>query len=95
MTTTILAVDDHPTLLRFLAEFLEHEGFRVVRANRGQSALKAFFEERPDLVVLDLMIPGMVGGGGGAVERKATHGKGALRRRGRAEAAERACPNPS
>jgi two-component system KDP operon response regulator KdpE len=61
LTTTILAVDDDPTLLRFLAEFLEHEGFRVVRANRGQSALKAFFEERPDLVVLDLMMPGMDG----------------------------------
>ncbi|HLC03309.1 MAG TPA: response regulator transcription factor [Anaerolineales bacterium] len=61
MTPTILAVDDDPTLLRFLAEFLEHEGFRVVKADRGQAALKLFFEERPDLVVLDLMMPGMDG----------------------------------
>jgi two-component system KDP operon response regulator KdpE len=48
-------------LLRFLAEFLEHEGFRVIKADRGQAALKLFFEERPDLVVLDLMMPGMDG----------------------------------
>jgi two-component system KDP operon response regulator KdpE len=61
LNTTILAVDDDPTLLRFLAEFLEHEGFRVVKADRGQAALKLFFEERPDLVVLDLMMPGMDG----------------------------------
>jgi DNA-binding response OmpR family regulator len=61
LTPTILAVDDDPTLLRFLAEFLEHEGFRVVKADRGQAALKLFFEERPDLVVLDLMMPGMDG----------------------------------
>jgi DNA-binding response OmpR family regulator len=61
LNTTILAVDDDPTLLRFLAEFLEHEGFRVVKADRGQTALKLFFEERPDLVVLDLMMPGMDG----------------------------------
>lgn len=61
MKTSILAVDDDPTLLRFLAEFLEHEGFQVVKADRGQAALKLFFEERPDLVVLDLMMPGMDG----------------------------------
>lgn len=57
----ILAVDDDKTLLRFLGESLEQQGFEVVTADRGSKALKLFFGERPDLVVLDLMMPGMDG----------------------------------
>jgi len=57
----ILIVDDDRTLLRFISEYLEGEGFQVVTADRGTKALKRFYDERPDLVVLDLMMPGMDG----------------------------------
>jgi two-component system KDP operon response regulator KdpE len=59
--TRILIVDDDQTLLHFLEEFLLKEGYEVVSANRGQEALKLFYSERPDLVVLDVMMPGMDG----------------------------------
>ena len=57
----ILIVDDDRTLLRFISEYLEGEGFQVATADRGTKALKRFYDERPDLVVLDLMMPGMDG----------------------------------
>jgi len=58
---TILTVDDDKTLLDFMREYLEGEGFQVITADRGTNALKLFYDERPDLVVLDLMMPGMDG----------------------------------
>lgn len=61
MTTRILIVDDDATLLRFLSEYLVREGFEVTGADRGAKALKLFYQERPDIVVLDLMMPGMDG----------------------------------
>lgn len=57
----ILTVDDDKTLLRFMGEYLEGEGFQIVTSDRGTKALKLFYDERPDLVVLDLMMPGMDG----------------------------------
>lgn len=57
----ILAVDDDKTLLRFVGDYLQGEGHHVVSADRGTKALKEFFRERPDLVVLDVMMPGMDG----------------------------------
>jgi len=57
----ILTVDDDRTLLRFISEYLEGEDFQVVTADRGTKALKLFYAERPDLVVLDVMMPGMDG----------------------------------
>jgi DNA-binding response OmpR family regulator len=57
----ILAVDDDPTLLRFVGDYLEGEGHQVVAADRGAKALKQFFRERPDLILLDVMMPGMDG----------------------------------
>ncbi len=57
----ILAVDDDKTLLRFLGEYLEEEGFEVVTSERAGKALKLFYSERPDLIVLDVMMPGMDG----------------------------------
>jgi len=57
----ILIVDDDRTLLRFMSEYLESEDFQVVTADRGTKALKLFYDERPDLVVLDVMMPGMDG----------------------------------
>jgi two-component system KDP operon response regulator KdpE len=59
--TSILIVDDDKTLLGFMSEYLEGESFQVVITDRGTKALKLFYDERPDLVVLDLMMPGMDG----------------------------------
>ena len=57
----LLIVDDDTTLLRFLTDYLEREGYAVQSADRGQAALRLFYEARPDLVVLDVMMPGMDG----------------------------------
>ena len=57
----LLLVDDDATLLRFLTEYLEREGYGVRSADRGQAALRLFYESRPDIVVLDVMMPGMDG----------------------------------
>ncbi|MCJ7707418.1 MAG: response regulator, partial [Anaerolineales bacterium] len=61
MATKVLVVDDDETLLRFLAEYLTREGFQVITADRGTKGLRALYQERPDLVILDVMMPGMDG----------------------------------
>lgn len=61
MRLKILAVDDDKTLLRFLKEFLEREGFEILTADSGKRALKIFYDERPDLLLVDVMMPGMDG----------------------------------
>jgi DNA-binding response OmpR family regulator len=61
MARTILVVDDEPTLRETLVDALEAEGFRVVAAADGREALAVFREERPDLVLLDLMLPELSG----------------------------------
>src|SRR5712691_4181552 len=61
MARTILVVDDEPTLRETLVEALEADGFRVVSAADGREALTRFRAERPDLVLLDLMLPELSG----------------------------------
>jgi DNA-binding response OmpR family regulator len=61
MTRTILVVDDEPTQREMLAEALEAEGFTIVTAADGRAALLKFRESKPDLVLLDLMLPEMSG----------------------------------
>jgi DNA-binding response OmpR family regulator len=61
MARTILVVDDEPTLRETLVDALEADGFRVVAAADGREALTAFRAERPDLVLLDLMLPELSG----------------------------------
>ncbi|HVL54697.1 MAG TPA: response regulator transcription factor [Vitreimonas sp.] len=61
MARTILVVDDEPTLRETLVEALQAEGFRVVAAADGRQALDIFRAERPDLVLLDLMLPELSG----------------------------------
>jgi DNA-binding response OmpR family regulator len=61
VTVRILIVDDDTTLLRFLEEFLQKERYETVAADNGKKALRAFYDQRPDLVVLDVMMPGMDG----------------------------------
>lgn len=59
--TKILVVDDDPTLLRFLVEFLKEEKYEIAAASNGNEALRQAYREHPDLVVLDVMMPGMDG----------------------------------
>lgn len=61
MTPRLLIIDDDPTLLRFLKEYFEREGFTVDSAAGGQPALRLFYANRPDLVIVDVMMPGMDG----------------------------------
>jgi DNA-binding response OmpR family regulator len=58
---TILVVDDEPKLVGVVRDYLERDGYRVVAAADGKEALERFRRERPDLVVLDLMLPEMDG----------------------------------
>lgn len=61
MARTILVVEDEPTLRETLAEALETDGFAVRTAADGPAAVASFREQTPDLVLLDLMLPGMSG----------------------------------
>src|SRR3954468_12609436 len=61
MARTILVVEDEPTLRETLAEALESDGFSVRTAADGPAAVASFRERQPDLVLLDLMLPGMSG----------------------------------
>jgi DNA-binding response OmpR family regulator len=61
MARTILVVDDEPTLRETLVDALESDGYRVVSAADGREALLRFRAERPDLILLDLMLPELSG----------------------------------
>jgi len=61
MLATILVVDDEPGIVKQARDYLERTGFRVVSAADGQAALVKARAQRPDLVVLDLSLPGMDG----------------------------------
>lgn len=57
----ILLTEDDPLTLEALGELLRLEGFQVVEASGGEMALRLWDAERPDLVCLDIMMPGMDG----------------------------------
>lgn len=57
----ILVIEDDPAILRLLQRGLTMEGYQVDTAVDGESGLKLFQERQPDLIVLDLMLPGMDG----------------------------------
>ncbi len=57
----ILVVDDEPAIVRLVRAKLQSDGYAVATAGRGEEALEYLEDERPDLVVLDLMMPGMDG----------------------------------
>jgi two-component system alkaline phosphatase synthesis response regulator PhoP len=58
---TILVVDDEPKIVQLARDYLEHAGFSVLTAGDGPSALQAARVRQPDLVVLDLGLPGVDG----------------------------------
>jgi DNA-binding response OmpR family regulator len=61
MTQTILVVDDEVKLREMIRVYLAQEGFRVVEAANGRDALFVARHEKPDLIILDLMMPEMGG----------------------------------
>jgi DNA-binding response OmpR family regulator len=61
MKTKILLVDDDQTLLQLLSRYLRDNEFQVLEASTGQAGLRLAYSERPDLVLLDVMLPGMDG----------------------------------
>lgn len=61
MAKKIMVVDDEPYIARVIKFKLEQEGYTVISANDGQSGLQKIKEEKPDLVLLDVMMPGLSG----------------------------------
>jgi len=61
MPHKILVVDDEKSILRLITFNLEKEGFQTIVANAGNEALAKINTEQPDLVILDLMLPGLDG----------------------------------
>ena len=61
MPELILVVDDEPKIVRIARDYLEKNGFRVVTAADGHAALATARREKPDLIILDLMLPLMDG----------------------------------
>jgi len=59
--TTILIIEDEPELVRVLRSYLEKAGFNVLSAGRGDTGLSIWENKQPDLVILDLNLPGMDG----------------------------------
>ena len=61
MPKKILIVDDDPTLVEMIATVLTPKGYELVKATDGQEALKIMFDGKPDLVLLDVVMPRMNG----------------------------------
>ncbi len=61
MATTILAIDDDVAITELLAALLRTHGFEVLTANTGEEGLRLMREKNPQIVILDLMMPGMDG----------------------------------
>jgi two-component system alkaline phosphatase synthesis response regulator PhoP len=61
MSKKILVVDDEPKIVEICRDYLSAAGFDVITAGDGQKGLATARRERPDLIVLDLMLPGMDG----------------------------------
>jgi two-component system, OmpR family, response regulator ResD len=60
-TATVLVVDDEPTIVEIVGRYMERAGFETFTAADGYRALDVATEHRPDLVVLDVMLPGIDG----------------------------------
>ncbi len=58
---TILIVEDEPALLKVYAERFSNEGFSVLKASNGQEGLDMALEKRPDIILLDILMPVMDG----------------------------------
>ncbi len=61
MARTILIVEDDPKIVRLLRLYLEREGYGIISATDGQAALDVFDRTRPNLIILDLLLPHLDG----------------------------------
>ncbi|MBQ8971776.1 MAG: response regulator transcription factor, partial [Clostridia bacterium] len=61
MKTKILLVDDDPNIRQLVNLYLQKEGYEVTNADRGDDALRLFKADPPNLMLLDIMLPGMDG----------------------------------
>lgn len=61
MAKKVLIIDDEISSLITLKDSLEYEGYEVITAVDGESGIKKTEEEKPDLIVLDIMLPGIDG----------------------------------
>ncbi len=61
MTYRVLIVDDSKFMRMLLADLLTRSGFEVIEAESGEQAVDVYLEERPDLVTLDILMPGRDG----------------------------------
>ena len=61
MSTCILVVDDNPINLKLASELLEMEGYEVLRASDAEEAQSILGEARPELILMDIALPGMDG----------------------------------
>ena len=59
MNKKILIVEDDPGIQLSLKDEFESEGYQVLVANDGENGLKMIREKNPDLVILDIMLPGL------------------------------------
>ena len=57
----ILIADDEELMRQLVADFLKPEGYEVIQAEDGKKALELYFDKHPDLVLLDVMMPGYDG----------------------------------
>ena len=62
MSKKILIVDDEPDILKLLEMRFKAEGFKVIKSDSGVRAIEIAKRERPDLIVMDIMMPDMDGG---------------------------------
>ena len=60
-TKTLLVVDDDPAVRESLEELLRRQGYRILTAADGEEGLRLVREKRPDLIILDVALPGMDG----------------------------------
>ena len=61
MAKEILIVDDEPNVVVPIQFLMEQQGYRVMIAERGEDALDLIYQYKPDLVILDIMLPGIDG----------------------------------
>ncbi len=57
----VLVIDDEPDTVFFVAQTLTKMDYQVITAETGESGLKKFWEEKPDLVILDVLLPSLDG----------------------------------
>ncbi len=72
----ILIIEDHRDMMVIIKRFLTDEGYTVIEADTAEVGLKKFEEEHPDLILLDLMLPGMSGLDALKILREKTRGNG-------------------